>query len=71
MTDVGAVVHGDDFTLAGTEVELRKVEEKMREWKACRDQREIEILCRTLGWMDDGLEYEADEKHQQTSLRGP
>ena len=32
VTDVRVVVHGDDFTFAETEVELNKVQSKMREW---------------------------------------
>ena len=32
VTDVRVVVHGDDFTFAGTKVEVRKLEVNMREW---------------------------------------
>ena len=32
VTDVRVDLHGDDFTLSGTEVELRKRQKKMRDW---------------------------------------
>ena len=67
-TQVRVVVHGDDITFAGTESELRKIEEKMHEWydvkvrgilgSGKRDVHEIEILVRSLTWTEEGLEYE-------------
>ena len=64
-------MRGDDFSFTGTEVELRKVQAKMRErydvnvrgamTSARRDQREIETLGRALRWTSEGLEDEADE----------
>ena len=63
-TQVRVVVHGDDFTFAGTESELRKIEAKMHEWydvkvrgifgSGKRDVHEIEILGRNLIRTEEG-----------------
>ena len=68
-TQVHVVVHGDDFTFAGTESELKRIQAKMHEWydvkvrgihgSGKRDVHEIEILGRNLTWTEEGLEYEA------------
>ena len=57
-TQVRVVVHGDDFTFAGTESELRKFRARMHEWydvkvrgipgSGKRDVHESEILGRSL-----------------------
>ena len=57
-TQVRVVVHGDDFTFAGTESELKRIQAKMHEWydvkvrgvlgSGKRDVHEIEILGRNL-----------------------
>ena len=80
MTDVRVVVRGDDITFAGTEVELNKMQTKVRErydfkvrgtlGSAGKYQQYNGIVCRTLRWADDGLVYEADENLQQALLRG-
>ena len=64
-TQVRVVVHGDDFTFAGTESELKKIEAKMHEWydvkvrgilgSGKRDVQEIEILGRNLTWTEEGF----------------
>ena len=79
-TQVRVVVHGDDFTFAGTESELRKIEAKMHEWydvkvrgilgSGKRDVHEIEILGRNLTWTEEGLEYEGSDKHRRALLEG-
>ena len=73
-------MHGDDFTFAGTEPELKKIRAKMCEWydvqvrgvlgSGKRDVREIEILGRTLTWTEEGLVYECSDKHRQAFLEG-
>ena len=70
----------DGFTVAGTDFELWKVQVKMREWfdvkvlwamgSARNDKQDIEMLGRTLISTDDGLEYEAVDKHWQALRRG-
>ena len=72
-TKVRVVVHGDDFTFAGTRRELQKMRKPMAEWYEIKDRgmmgsaadevKEIVILGRTLRWKEGGLEYEADAKH--------
>ena len=74
------VVRGDDFAFAATELELRKMRSRMCEWydvkvrgipgSGGRDVREIEILGRHLRWTEEGLEYEASDKHRQALLEG-
>ena len=73
-------MHGDDFTSADTESELRKIEAKMHEWydvkvrgilgSGKRDVHEIEILGRNLTWTEKGLEYEDSDKHRRALLEG-
>ena len=73
-------MHGDDFTFAGTESALWKIEAKMHEWydvkvrgnlgSGKRDVREIEILGKSLAWTEEGLEYEGSEKHRRALLEG-
>ena len=79
-TQVRVVVHGDDFTFAGTESELKKIEAKMHEWYDVKvrgilgsgkhDVHEIEILGRNLTWTEEGLEYEGSDKHRRALLEG-
>ena len=79
-TQVRVVGHGDDFTFAGTESELRKIQAKMCErydvkvrgilGGGKRDVHEIEILGRNLTWTEDGLEYEGSDKHRRVLLEG-
>ena len=77
-TKVRVVVHGDDFTFAGTESELRIIEAKMHEWydvkvhgilgSGKRDVHEIVIMGRNLTWTEEGLEYEGSDKHRRALL---
>ena len=79
-TQVRVVVHDDDFTFAGTEPELKKIQAKMCEWydvqvrgvlgSGKRDVREIEMLGRKWTWTEEGLEYECSDKHCQAFLEG-
>ena len=78
VRDVRVIVHVDDFTFAGTEVELRKVQAKMREWhdvkvrgtlgSARRDQQDTAFWGRALRCADDGLWYGVDVKRRQALL---
>ena len=79
-TQVRVVVHSDDFTFAGTESELRKIEAKMHEWHDVKvrgilgsgkwDVHEIEISGRNLTWTEEGLEYEGSDMHRRALLEG-
>ena len=67
------VVHGDDFTFLGFDIELHEIIRKMREWYELKvrgvlgnedgDDKEVTILNRRLSWRNGVIEYEADDKH--------
>ena len=69
-TEMRVVVHGDDFTFAGTDSDLRKIRSHTGEWcdvevhgifgSVGQDVQEIETSGRTLRWTEHGLEYEAE-----------
>ena len=69
------MVHGDDFTILGTEAAIRNVESEMRRKYQIKmrgilgpdrhDQREIIILNRILRWTSSRLEYEPDPRHAE------
>ena len=71
-------MHGDDFTFASAQSELKRIQAKMHEWydvkvrgvlgKGKRDMHEIEKLGRSLTWTKEGLEYEGSDKHRQALL---
>ena len=72
--DVAAVVHGDDFTAMGTDVELdlyTKEFEKVFEIKIRgrlgegRIDQEIRILNRIVRITPNGVVYEADPRHHE------
>ena len=73
---VRVFVHGDGFTFAAKESELRRVRSKMSEWydiearasRGKRNVRETEILGRNVRWTDEGLECEASDKHRQVLM---
>ena len=79
-TQVRVVVHGDDFTFAGTESELKKIQAKTHEWcdvkvrvvlgSGKRDVHDIGVFGRKLKWTEEGLEYEGSDKHRQALLEG-
>ena len=79
VTEVRVVVHGDDFTFAGTKKELTKVHRKMEEWYEIKlrgvmgsegsDVKEIKILGRTVRWTKEGIEYEADSRHREELMK--
>ena len=71
--ELTVVVHGDDFTFLGPELELKWIEGEMRKWYEIKmrgvlgpesgDVKKIDILNRTLDWKHDGIENKADDKH--------
>ena len=77
---VRLVVWGDDFSFLGREKDLSDMLDKMRSWYSIKlrgivgpdpgDLKEIRILNRQLRWTTDGIEYEADDKHVQTIIKG-
>ena len=77
--NVRVVVHGDDFTLLGSADNLdwfRKEISKRFEVKfrgrlgpGDKDDKSIRILNRVITWSDDGIEYEADQRHAELIIR--
>jgi hypothetical protein len=77
--NVRAVVHGDDFTLLGKEGELdwfrqmisERFEVKFRgRLGPCHsDQKSIRILNRVVEWSEEGIRYEADQRHAEIIVK--
>ena len=77
-TKVRLVVHGDDFTFSGTQVELERIRGLFKKWydvkdrgnmrSGTRDIKEVVILGRILKFTEMGLEYTADGKHRDAIL---
>ena len=74
VTKVRLMVHGDDFTFSGTQVELEKIRglSKVKDrgimGSGTGDIKEVVILGRTLKFTEMGLEYTADGKHRDAIL---
>ena len=78
-TKVRVVVHGDDFTFTGEKAELTKMAERMAAWwdvkmrgimgSAPDEVKAMTILGRTVRWTEEGIEYEADDKHRKELLK--
>jgi hypothetical protein len=73
------VVHGDDFTIAGREIELdwfraRIAEEMDVKFRARlgpdeKDDKAVRILNRVVEWTQEGLIYEADQRHAELIVK--
>ena len=69
-TDCRVVVHGDDFTFMGCDIDLKDIVKEMAEWYEIKirgilgddegDDTELTILNRRIAWKDGVSEYEAD-----------
>ena len=76
---IGAVIHGDDFTLVGNEVALDWFRENIQErfevkfrgriGPGNRDDKSVRILNRIVTWTDEGIRYEADQRHPEIIIR--
>ena len=76
--DIRAVVHGDDFTLCGLEEDLVWIREWMKSWFEIKlramlgpdekDDKEVILLGRRVGWLEDRIEWEADPNHRRKIL---
>ena len=79
ITGVRCVVHGDDFTFAGEEEELRKCTEMMKAEYEVKvrgllgpdkdDDKSITILNRCVEWTPQGIRYEADPRHVEILVK--
>ena len=69
------VVHGDDFTVLGGRKGLDWFRERIQEkfpvkfrgrlGPTDKDDKEIRILNRIITWTDEGILYEADQRHAE------
>ena len=72
-------VHGDDFTSTGREADLRWLDQELRkkvELKTAflgpdprRHSQQIRVLNRVITWQEEGLVYEADQRHAEIIVR--
>ena len=77
--DIRIVVHGDDFTVLGPVANLdwfrseiaKRFEVKFRGrlGPEPNDDKAIRILNRVVQWTNDGIEYEADQRHAELIVR--
>ena len=73
--DLRCIVHGDDFVFAGTEKDLEWVCGHMGKSFLVKvigrlggdddDLQELRVLNRVLSWRPDGIQLEADPRHQE------
>ena len=72
---IWATLHGDDFTVLAMDEELMWFRKRISErfevkfrgkiGPAQNDEKSIRILNRILTWTEDGIEYEADQRHAE------
>lgn len=72
------MVHGDDFTFVGTDMDLDWIEKEVKKWfevkvrarlgPGANDDQEVIVLGRLVSWRRWGIEYKADEKHRKILL---
>lgn len=77
--DIRCIIHGDDFTILGSEEQLNWFREHMQgkflmKVKArlgpnTADDKEVRILNRVITWTDQGILYEADQRHTDLILK--
>jgi hypothetical protein len=75
--DIRVVIHGDDFTVLGKEKELdwlreriqRRMEVKCKQRLRRGEQGAVRILNRIVSSTDEGLEYEADQRHAEIIMK--
>ena len=77
--NVRVVIHGDDFTILGNELDLdwfrdeisAKFEVKFRArlGRGSDDDKSVRLLNRVIEWTSEGIMYEADQRHAELVLR--
>ena len=77
--DLRCVVHGDDFTFLGTDEELNWIEKRFKERYEIKvrgrlgpedkDDKSIRIINRIIEWRQEGIVYEADQRHAEIIIR--
>ena len=78
--DLRCVVHGDDFTTLGDEVELEWFYQELAKVFSLKlrgvlgpephDLKEIRILNRVVAWDGSGIWYETDQRHSEIIVEG-
>ena len=76
--DLSCLVHGDDFIFVGDDGDLDWIQKLIKKWfevkvrgrlgEDANDQKEMEILGRTITWTSKGLRMQADKKHRKRVL---
>ncbi len=75
---ISLTVHGDDFTSTGREKDLRWLDAQMRAkfdietnimGPGPRHEKQVRILNRIITWSEDGILYEADQRHAELLIR--
>ena len=79
IKDMAITVHGDDFTVAGSEQDLRWLEAQFKNKfevkcdvlgpKVGIQKQEIRVLNRILTWTEEGIQYEPDQRHAELVIR--
>ena len=77
--NVRVVIHGDDFTVLGNEVELDwfreciqgrfEVKFRARLGPEPKDDRSVRLLNRVIHWTKEGIKYEADQRHAELVIK--
>ena len=77
--EVRVVVHGDDFTILGREVQLdwfreeiaKRFEVKFRArlGPGKNDDKAVRLLNRVIEWTETGIQYEADQRHAELIIK--
>ena len=72
VREITMTVHGDDFAVVGESQQLNWLKEKMKGKYDIKmeilgpepgQDTEVKILSRVIRWTEEGLEYEADQRH--------
>ena len=76
---IRAVIHGDDFTLLGNSVALDWFRDKIQGKFEVKfrgrlgpdngDNKSVRILNRIVTWTNEGIRYEADQRHAELIIR--
>ena len=77
---IRVVIHGDDFTILGNEIELDWFRERIsdkfevkfraRLGPGGKDDTSVRLLNRVIEWTPQGIRYEADQRHAELIARG-
>lgn len=79
VKELRVVVHGDDFTVLGRDDSLDWLRERIGEEYEVKfrgrlgpknkHEKEIRLLSRVITWTEEGIEWEADQRHAEIIVR--